>query len=423
MDLPQHQGRLPCVRHPHAFPSRDTRLRVMDAHPYKTEIATWVSIHYLRHQPRTVGKKIGRSKDLQQEKKEPSSAVMSNLPPITPVASTPFKQVHRAALLASVTGRSFEDVKFFAYSRRTRNGAVSTPLPLLANSTLIRKASSHFDYVFAAGFAEGGLTDMDAPFPTTKTSTTELYDYMSDSDLEDEEDEISETPAVIAGDGVEEATEDEYSRLQKDKDDGELGKLSSEVEVHVGQQMIAKPGRVVFLDDIAYATWKAFIFYAYFEEIEFAPLKSEQKTRPKDREIYETPICSPKSMYRLAEKYDIAPLKEKAANDIKAKLSPHNILEEIFSTFTSLYPGIQEVELEYLHANIKDAGIQARLPSWLEAMEKGLLPKGAAGIVASLIKKLNTPVSPPVTVQLGMKKCPGGCTTSNYCCQYCGRTF
>ena len=34
--------------------------------------------------------------------------------------------------------------------------------------------------------------------------------------------------------------------------------------------------------------------------------------------------------------YDIVSLKEKASNDIKSKLSPGNILEELFSTFTSL---------------------------------------------------------------------------------------
>lgn len=35
--------------------------------------------------------------------------------------------------------------------------------------------------------------------------------------------------------------------------------------------------------------------------------------------------------------YDIPSLKEKASDDIKSKLSPGNILEELFSTFTSLY--------------------------------------------------------------------------------------
>lgn len=35
--------------------------------------------------------------------------------------------------------------------------------------------------------------------------------------------------------------------------------------------------------------------------------------------------------------YDIAPLKELAAAEIMKRLSTHNILEEIFSTFTSMY--------------------------------------------------------------------------------------
>ena len=118
--------------------------------------------------------------------------------------------------------------------------------------------------------------------------------------------------------------------------------------------------------------------------------------------------------------YDIPDLKKEALDSIKSKLSPHNILEEIFSPFTSLsvmtsaersylltqgltrYPAVQAIELEYLHANSKDAGIRARLPQWLEAMENGHLPKGAAGIVASLFDKLTTvsQTSKRVSIQL-----------------------
>ncbi|KAI1796420.1 hypothetical protein LXA43DRAFT_1057726 [Ganoderma leucocontextum] len=65
----------------------------------------------------------------------------SDMQKVSPVASASRDRVQRAALLASITGRSFEDVKFFAFSRRTRNGSIDTPLPLLANSALIRKAS------------------------------------------------------------------------------------------------------------------------------------------------------------------------------------------------------------------------------------------------------------------------------------------
>ncbi|KAM5532554.1 hypothetical protein V8D89_013760 [Ganoderma adspersum] len=344
---------------------------------------------------------------------------------ISPVASTSRDQVQRAALLASVTGRSFEDVKFFAFSRRTRNGSVDTPLPLLANSALIRKASSHFDFVFGAGFSESGITDMDTPYPPTRSTSAEMYDYTSDSDLEDEADVEGGAPSahdasaedhtdVKDNDGVSTASKEDASSDSRSLVNGSGPKRAQ-----------TRPGRVVFLGDIAYATWKSFIFYAYYEELNFSPLKSQQPPRPKEQDPYEAPLCSPKSMYRIAHKYDIASLKEKALNDIKSKLSPGNILEEMFSTFTSLYPDIQTIEYDYLHANIKDKGIQERLPTWLEAMEEGRLPKGAAGILASLISKLSFPptLPPPATpLQPGMKKCPSGCN-STYYCQNCGHTF
>ena len=65
---------------------------------------------------------------------------------VDPIASLSRDQVQRTALLSSVTGASFEDVKFFAFSRRTRAGAVDSPRALFANSALVRKASSHFDF-------------------------------------------------------------------------------------------------------------------------------------------------------------------------------------------------------------------------------------------------------------------------------------
>ncbi len=100
-------------------------------------------------------------------------------------------------------------------------------------------------------------------------------------------------------------------------------------------------------------SFRALIIYAYLGEVEFAPLKSENKAHSSQVDPYKPPLCSPKSMYRLAEKvngssnpkrplrltklqYDIPDLKEEALKDIQSKLSPHNILEELFSTFTSL---------------------------------------------------------------------------------------
>lgn len=43
--------------------------------------------------------------------------------------------------------------------------------------------------MLTAGFAESGIIDMNAPFPNTRPSITDYYDYTSDSDLESEEDD------------------------------------------------------------------------------------------------------------------------------------------------------------------------------------------------------------------------------------------
>ena len=65
---------------------------------------------------------------------------------VSPLISATRTQVQRMAMLSSMSGYSFEDVKFYAFSRRTHSGSVDTPLPVFANSVLIRKASSHFDF-------------------------------------------------------------------------------------------------------------------------------------------------------------------------------------------------------------------------------------------------------------------------------------
>ena len=42
--------------------------------------------------------------------------------------------------------------------------------------------------MFTQGYAESGIVDMDAPYPSTRLDKTTDYDYDSDSDLDDEED-------------------------------------------------------------------------------------------------------------------------------------------------------------------------------------------------------------------------------------------
>lgn len=50
----------------------------------------------------------------------------------------------KVALRESMTSGSFIDTKFYAFSRRRRNGIVDSPLPIFANSELLRIGSKYF---------------------------------------------------------------------------------------------------------------------------------------------------------------------------------------------------------------------------------------------------------------------------------------
>lgn len=56
------------------------------------------------------------------------------------------EQVSQHTMRHSIATGTFEDVKFFLFSRRKRSGVVYAPRPLFANSALVCKASAHFDF-------------------------------------------------------------------------------------------------------------------------------------------------------------------------------------------------------------------------------------------------------------------------------------
>ncbi|RPD63870.1 hypothetical protein L227DRAFT_572310 [Lentinus tigrinus ALCF2SS1-6] len=305
------------------------------------------------------------------------------------------EQVSQLAMLTSITSGTFEDVKFYTFSRRTRAGTIDSPLPLYGNSALIRKASSHFNFVFAQGFAECGIVDLDAAYPQNRPSSIDMddYSYASDSDLDDEpEDSHVKLATSFAELSLEVPVGPSGGRHEEPITEGDSstanGKSENQSVSGTGVVRPARPGRVVFLDDVAYRTWKAFIFYAYFDQIAFAPLKSQEQLAPERAAPFDPPPCSPKSMYRLAEKYGIEALKAKAAEDIKKKLSTENILTELFSSFTLTHQEIEKMELEFLHKHIGDANLLSRLPKWFQYLANGELPDGAANVFATLVNKL-----------------------------------
>ncbi|KAJ7083876.1 hypothetical protein C8R44DRAFT_52725 [Mycena epipterygia] len=225
-------------------------------------------------------------------------------------------------LEATLTGKELVDIKFYAFSRRGSAGATH-PQPLFANSALLRGFSEDLDALLTGhGFSESVVVDLDAHEPEESAFTD--YGYDSDSDLESDAEDDPAEPSPAS---------DTEAKLNSDP----------------GHSV--RKGRVVVLKDIAFTTWKALLYYyLYTRRVNFRPLKSEGR---KELTVH-GPSCSPKSMYRLADKLGLDELQALALAAISARLSEDNILEEVFSSFTSRYPAIQELEVGVLTSNFSD---------------------------------------------------------------------
>ena len=111
---------------------------------------------------------------------------------------------------------------------------------------------------------------------------------------------------------------------------------------------------------IALYSWQALLLYLYNDHLEFANLRSEGRAPSAAAVGIASPQCSPKSMYRLADKVckcsgttqttlcltsvvaqlGLADLKGEAFKAIEERLSKENIVKELFSDFTWRYVAI-----------------------------------------------------------------------------------
>ena len=69
------------------------------------------------------------------------------------------------------------------------------------------------------------------------------------------------------------------------------------------------------------------------------------------------------------------------------------------------------MQVEFLHTHLKEATLKDQLPKWLQKLEKGELPPGAADVFAKLMMKSLTGGS--------SSKCPSGCNSTTTCTR-CG---
>ncbi|KAF8073868.1 hypothetical protein FPV67DRAFT_1479610 [Lyophyllum atratum] len=155
----------------------------------------------------------------------------------------------------------------------------------------------------------------------------------------------------------------------------------------------------VVVKDVAYTTYLALLYYLYTDAIVFAPLSSSfivknrpsttiasissQPSTPSDAQghtttqkrsvqqdsatsrrewIQEWQInnpgrpapCSAKAAYRLADRFGLRELKERASQHIFKSLTVDNIAYEVFSPFAAAFDEIRQVQVNFFLAHWKD---------------------------------------------------------------------
>ncbi|KAJ6631898.1 hypothetical protein B0H10DRAFT_2182929 [Mycena sp. CBHHK59/15] len=229
------------------------------------------------------------------------------------------------ALADTIRGDEVVDVKFYAYTRRIGSSYVARPRPMFAKMALLRGHSDDLDAYLSGisggeGFLESTMVDLDLDMPEEERFAE--YDYMSDSDLDtdDEEDEL------LTGHSAENVP------------------LPPSRPRSPALTAPRRMGHVVVVKGHAFKTWNALLYYLYTKKIVFS---SSEYPHLADRASL-TPKCSAKSVYKLADAFGLGELKHLALTSLRSQLSAGNIVHEAFSSFTSVYPEIRDIEVEFL---------------------------------------------------------------------------
>ncbi|KAF9778321.1 hypothetical protein BJ322DRAFT_1092680 [Thelephora terrestris] len=237
----------------------------------------------------------------------------------------------REALNKGIVSGTFVDTKIILFSRRVSSGRVCGSRALYASSHVL-KSVPYFNDLLFGNFSEAELRDFNED-TDGRESTAEDYGYYSDSDLEDDEDEEPTPPTLTHGGSAAGPSGPPHSQ----------GGEESYYETHTE---LPDKGKVIRVPDMAFVTFQAFILYLYTGKIAFASLGSQENHNSGASEVRTSsanaiPRASPKSVYRLADKYDVPELKVLAFNSIRTELKNRDIVEETFSEFTSRYDDVK----------------------------------------------------------------------------------
>ncbi|CAK5264129.1 unnamed protein product [Mycena citricolor] len=252
-----------------------------------------------------------------------------------------------------ILGNDGPEIKFYAYTHKSK-GSVRRLKALFAKKEWMMGHSELLDDYLegitgnkaATGFKEARIVPLEDHTPDADERVFTQYHYMSDSDLEEEEEESfqREEACTTESDG-------QNRMVSGADDDARLNQTSAAGSSRAVQEKVLEQsrriGHAVILKGHAFRTWTAFIFYLYTDQICFSGTKAPvRRTR--------VPACSAKSMYLLADQFGLPELKSLAFATLCTQLSTKTIVKEVFSHFTSWHPEIQDIQLDFLFEHLPE---------------------------------------------------------------------
>lgn len=151
----------------------------------------------------------------------------------------------------------------------------------------------------------------------------------------------------------------------------------------------------MFVRDVAYKTWLALASYFYTGSVAFSRLRSTAAGKKRETIVppmpHDPPLCSPKSMYRLADKYGLHDLKKLSLENIRSQLTADNIVPELFSRFTSRYAEVRDLEVKLLSTTFVRTHAIASMSDWMTELAEGRLPHSGGVMMAFILSLVPSP--------------------------------
>ncbi len=177
----------------------------------------------------------------------------------------------------------------------------------------------------------------------------------------------------------------------------------------------AKAQYVISVTDHSFSTYMAVLVWIWRKEVNFAAFKStlaianaaatahagadsappakRRKPNPAAGTSGLAPVVSPKSVYRLAHKLQIGPLRLLALEELKKGLTVDNVAHELLSSTAQLYEEVRAAVVDFVVANraevVGSEGMKAKLrkgqagemnqlaPIWATLAERALAAKAS----------------------------------------------